>query len=94
MYMFVRSAQSNVGVSAAARINRPPIVGVPAFGWWPTGPSARIIWPICASRIFRIIHGPNIKLIANAVRLAAAVRNVMYRMTFNIASCVWSGYSR
>jgi hypothetical protein len=33
-------------------------------------------------RSFRIIHGPSSRLIASAVRLAAAVRNVMYRVTF------------
>ena len=31
-YGLVRSAQSSVGTSAAARISSPPIVGVPAFG--------------------------------------------------------------
>src|SRR4051794_11959303 len=23
----------------------PPIVGVPAFAWWPSGPSSRMFWP-------------------------------------------------
>src|SRR3712207_1336702 len=23
----------------------PPIVGVPAFSWWPSGPSSRMFWP-------------------------------------------------
>src|SRR4051795_8341102 len=28
----------------------PPIVGVPAFSWWPSGPSARMNWPNSRSR--------------------------------------------
>ena len=44
-YGLVRSAQSSVGTIAAARISRPPIVGVPALGRWLAGPSGRITWP-------------------------------------------------
>src|SRR3954447_5549489 len=28
----------------------PPIVGVPAFSWWPWGPSSRMFWPNSRSR--------------------------------------------
>ena len=28
----------------------PPIVGVPAFAWWPSGPSSRMLWPNSRSR--------------------------------------------
>jgi hypothetical protein len=28
----------------------PPIVGVPAFSWWPSGPSSRMNWPNSRSR--------------------------------------------
>src|SRR5215218_9448884 len=28
----------------------PPIVGVPAFAWWPSGPSSRMNWPNSRSR--------------------------------------------
>ena len=28
----------------------PPIVGVPAFWWWPSGPSSRMCWPNSRSR--------------------------------------------
>ena len=28
----------------------PPIVGVPAFAWWPAGPSSRMCWPNSRSR--------------------------------------------
>ena len=75
--MLVRSAQSSVGITAAARISSPPIVGVPAFVRCVAGPSWRITWPIWKSRNVRISRGPAKKLIASAVRLAAAVRNVM-----------------
>ena len=75
--MFVRSAHSTVGTSAAVRINSPPIVGVPAFGRCVVGPSCRITCPIWNSCSLRTIHGPNARLIASADKLAAAVRNVM-----------------
>ncbi len=29
----------------------PPIVGVPAFVWWPSGPSSRMCWPNSRSRM-------------------------------------------
>ncbi len=41
-------------------------------------------WPIWNSRSLRIMIGPMNSPIASAVRLAAAVRNVMYRVTFRI----------
>src|SRR4051812_46912538 len=28
----------------------PPIVGVPALAWWPSGPSSRMFWPNSRSR--------------------------------------------
>src|SRR5215212_6938682 len=28
----------------------PPIVGVPAFSWWPSGPSSRMFWPNSRTR--------------------------------------------
>src|SRR3954471_16484499 len=28
----------------------PPAVGVPAFAWWPSGPSSRMTWPNSRSR--------------------------------------------
>ena len=58
------------------------------------GPSWRITWPTWNSRSVRINHGPSNRLIARAVRLAAAVRNVMYRVTLNTENCVCSGKSR
>ncbi len=62
---------------ADVRISSPPIVGVPAFARCDCGPSCRMIWPIWKSRSVRIIHGPSSRLRMSAVRLAAAVRNVM-----------------
>jgi len=59
------------------RINSPPIVGVPAFARCDSGPSWRMTCPIWKSRSLRIIHGPSSRLMASAVRLAAAVRKVM-----------------
>jgi hypothetical protein len=62
---------------AADRMSSPPIVGVPAFGRWLSGPSWRTICPTWNSRSLRIIHEPSSRLTASAVMLAAAVRKVM-----------------
>ena len=35
-------------------ISRPPIVGVPPFDWWASGPSARIRLPIPIARRSRM----------------------------------------
>src|SRR4029453_16496470 len=43
---------------------------------------------------FRIIHGPRTRLIASADRLAAAVRNVMYPVTFRAETSERNGYRR
>ena len=94
MYTLVRSAHSSVGTSDAASISRPPIVGVPAFVRCVAGPSCRMTWPTWKSRNLRISQGPSSRLMANAVRLAAAVRNVMYRVTLRTENVVCSGKSR
>ena len=70
------------------------MVGVPAFVRCVAGPSCRMICPIWNSRSFRIIHGPRTSPSASAVMLATAVRNVMYRVTFNTESHGVSGGSR
>ena len=70
------------------------MVGVPALARWVAGPSSRTIWPICIARRRRITHGPSRSVSANAVRLAAAVRKVMYCVTFRTLSSVRNGYSR
>ena len=54
------------------------MVGVPALSRWVGGPSCRMTWPICSSRSLRMVNGPQTSDTTNAVRLAAAVRNVMY----------------
>ena len=58
------------------------MVGVPAFARCDAGPSWRMTCPTWKSRSLRIIHGPSSRLRTSAVRLAAAVLNVMYRVTF------------
>ena len=67
---------------AAVKIKTPPIVGVPAFDWWVSESSSLTTWPIWKSRRTRINQGPMTRLITNAVSPAAAVRNVMYWITF------------
>ncbi len=75
-------------------MSSPPMVGVPAFVRCVAGPSCRMTWPIWNSRSFRISSGPSSRLMARAVRLAAAVRNVMYRVTLSTENWVCSGKSR
>jgi hypothetical protein len=77
MNQFDRSAHSSEGTSAAARMSRPPMVGVPALARCDWGPSWRITCPIWKSRSLRMSHGPSTRLMTSAVRLAAAVLNVM-----------------
>ena len=67
------------------------MVGVPALARCVAGPSCRITWPIWNSRSLRIITGPTNSPMTSAVRLAAAVRNVRYRVTLKTASSVCSG---
>src|SRR4030095_4377150 len=58
------------------RRQRPgPDVVAPASARGDWGPSCRITCPIWKSRSLVIIHGPSTRLMARAVRLAAAVRN-------------------
>ena len=61
---------------------------------WLSGPSPRMTWAIWNSRRRRMSRGPRTRAMTNAVRLAAAVRNVMYCTTFSTDSSVCSGYSR
>ncbi len=70
-------AQSSVGITVAAMIIIPPIVGVPRLAWWLAGPSARITCPTLRAWSRRIIAGPIRKAISNAVTIAPAARNEM-----------------
>src|SRR3954463_13026582 len=45
-----RSVNSRNGTAMAVKMMIPPIVGVPAFAWWPSGPSSRMFWPNSRSR--------------------------------------------
>src|SRR3954467_2952104 len=38
------------GIETAAKMMIPPIVGVPAFSWWPSGPSSRMNCPNSRAR--------------------------------------------
>ena len=46
------------GTVIESRIRRPPIVGVPAFSWCPSGPSSRMCWPNSRSRMNSMNFGP------------------------------------
>src|SRR3954471_5728947 len=45
-----RSVSSRNGTAIAVKMMMPPIVGVPALAWWPSGPSSRMFWPNSRSR--------------------------------------------
>src|SRR4051794_33657137 len=45
-----RSVSSRNGTAIAVKMMIPPIVGVPAFAWWPSGPSSRMFWPNSRAR--------------------------------------------
>src|SRR3954462_4757371 len=45
-----RSVNNRNGTAMAVKMMIPPIVGVPALAWWPSGPSSRMFWPNSRSR--------------------------------------------
>src|SRR3954453_21763967 len=45
-----RSVSSRNGTEIGVKMMIPPIVGVPAFAWWPSGPSSRMFWPNSRAR--------------------------------------------
>src|SRR5690349_2555090 len=45
-----RSVSSRNGTAIAVKMMIPPMVGVPALAWWPSGPSSRMFWPNSRSR--------------------------------------------
>src|SRR3954453_9918296 len=45
-----RSGSSRNGTAIAVKMMIPPIVGVPAFAWWPSGPSSRMFCPNSRAR--------------------------------------------
>jgi len=66
----VKLLQRSVDITIDEMISVPPIVGVPAFLWWASGPSFWIYCPTCISLNFLMTHGPRRKQIKKAVRLA------------------------
>ena len=56
-YGLSRRAHNNVAIKEEHKINRPPIVGVPAFFKWVSGPSLRIGWPPTCTRLSRRMNG-------------------------------------
>src|SRR3954465_9945471 len=45
-----RSVSSRNGTAIAVKMMIPPMVGVPALEWWPSGPSSRMFCPNARSR--------------------------------------------
>ena len=50
--------QARNATTSRATISRPPIVGVPCFVLWPSGPSSRMFWPTLRARRKRMNAGP------------------------------------
>ena len=73
---FPRSDHSNVPMVVAAKINTPPMVGVPDLGRWLEGPSSRMVSLILRSFSLRMTTGPITKLITSAVKMPQMARNV------------------
>ena len=73
----VKSAQSSVEPTTAARIMTPPIVGVPALARCEVGPSPRIDSLKLLLRRRSITQGPRKRLKISAVTAAYAERKVM-----------------
>ena len=70
-------------MSTAIKMMTPPIVGVPLFFIWDSGPVGRIsspIWFLCS---MWITQGPIMKLIINAMIAADAALNVIYSNKLN-----------
>jgi hypothetical protein len=78
IYLFVRSASNIVDKQTDRIIIIPPIVGVPTFVKWDSGPSMRIGCP-CFCNLCRnlMILGPIIKLKLKLIRIARLLRKVM-----------------
>jgi hypothetical protein len=55
----VRSIHSKVGTVAQKRIRVPPMVGVPCFFSWDSGPSSRTSCPMAMRRSQRMNAGPS-----------------------------------
>ena len=79
VYQFVSSAQSSVDTAVDARINTPPMVGVPAFSRWVAGPSLRTTWPTRSRVSARMVMGPSTNASTKDVTRAPAALNVMKR---------------
>src|SRR3954453_8166952 len=45
-----KSVSSRNGTAIEVKMMIPPMVGVPALAWWPSGPSSRMFWPNSRSR--------------------------------------------
>lgn len=71
-------AQRSVDPSNAKRISKPPMVGVPDFLRWDSGPYSRINCCMRARLSAAMNGAPKSRHRANAVRNAPPERKVMY----------------
>ena len=78
MYILSNFANKKVGIRIAAKIIRPPIVGVPFLFSSPVNPRALTCSPICYFLISFIIDPPKTKETSNEVIIAMAARKEIY----------------
>jgi hypothetical protein len=57
-------------MSSEKMIKTPPMVGVPPFFRWLSGPSSRTDWPILRRLRISMIRGPSMKQRSSVVRAA------------------------
>jgi hypothetical protein len=69
-FRFPKSIHRIMEISTEKMIKTPPMVGVPPFFRWLSGPSSRTDWPILSRRRASIIRGPSIKQKSSVVRAA------------------------
>jgi len=77
-----KSANRIVGIIVDKIIITPPIVGVPCFSLWESGPWSLIDSPIWRLISFLTTNGPNIKLINSAKIALAPALKVIYSKRF------------
>ena len=76
-YRLLSRAHSSTGTKVAARMMRPPIVGVLPFPACVSGVPSRTTWCTAMARSRRIMTGPKTNVSSSADTNAAADRKVM-----------------
>ena len=78
IYILSNLVNNSVGIRIAAKMIKPPIVGVPFLLSSPAKPNSLTCSPICLLRIILIILPPKTKDTIREVIIAIAARNEIY----------------